>query len=149
MAVAGADHGRKGPNPLYPANLREFARRLYEQNGWSPYRIRKAIIGRGYDPAPAEHTIRTWVDDDYRDEHLKRGRSYRPAGPARQRAWALRLSRMEELRRVGLSYRAIAALMTHDFKDVDVTADQAERILKGKVSGRTIRRLLWPKGARS
>lgn len=148
MTVAEKPHGRKRANPSYSANLREFARRLYQQNGWTPYRIRKAIVGRGIEPVPSEHTIRTWVDDDYRDEHLKRGRNYRPAGPARQRAWGRRLARMEELRNeVGLSFRAIAALMSHDFEDLDLTADKAERILKGKVSGRTIRRLLWPKGS--
>lgn len=147
MPVAEAVHGRSQPNPVYPANLREYARRLHQENGWSPYRIRKAMLLRGIDPLPSEHAVRSWVDDDYREEHLLRSRRFGPPGPRKVHTWRLRLARMEELRGIKLSYTAIAALMSHDFEDIELTEEQARSILQGKVHWKTARRLLYPRAA--
>jgi hypothetical protein len=146
VSVAQKAHGRHQPNPNYPANVREYARRLAKENGWSPYRVRKAMTGR-VDPLPSEHAIRTWVDKDYYEDHLRKARTYGPAGPARKKTWARRLARMEELRNEAkLTYASIAKLMAHDF-GLSIGKEQTERILKGMVSGKTIRRVLSPREA--
>lgn len=131
----------------YPPKITEFARRLYADGaGKSISDIRTALEKRGY--TPKRDTIRYWVDDEYREEKLHRQRRYRPHGPPPKRGWRLRLDRMEELRhKVRLSYRDIARLMSHDYKDLDLSGCQVEHILKCDTKPRTIRRLLSPKGA--
>jgi hypothetical protein len=134
----------------YPMNVVTFARRLHEQNGWEAGRIRKALIARGH--SPSHNTVLCWIDEDYADmrrernklEHRRRRGGLR--SKPRHTPWGCRLTRMEELRAAGLSYGAVAKVMELDF-EVTLTRDQSERILKGMVSGRTIRRLLWPKEA--
>jgi len=132
---------------MYPAKVTEFARRLYaDGEGKSIDEIRQALAKRGY--SPGRSTIRYWVDEEFREEKLHRQRTYRPHGPAQKRAWRLRLERMQELReKVGLSFTSIAALMSHDFDDLELTEHQVRSIFNGTVSQKTVRRLLWPKGA--
>ncbi len=134
-------------SPTYPGNVREFARRLHEQNGWTGYRIRLALKLRGYTPLPAEATIKGWIDEDYREERNRRRRKGRPFPRTRMRAWRGRLERMRELREIGISYTAIAALMSHDFEEIDLSEEQVRSILQGKVQQQTVQRLLWPQGA--
>lgn len=131
----------------YPMNVITFARRLHEQNGWSANRIRKALQQRGH--SPAHSTVLCWIDDEYREERYDRTRRPGRPGPARRQAWRHRFDRMEQLRKLGLSFRSIAAVMTHDFEDVHVTEYQVRAIFNGTVSNRTVRRLLWPKGAQA
>lgn len=132
---------------MYPAKVTEFARRLYaDGEGKSINEIRASLAQRGY--APSRDTIRYWVDEDYREEKLHRQRKYRPHGPARKKTWRLRLERMQELReKVGLSFTSIAALMSHDFEDLELTEHHVRSIFNGSVSNKTVRRLLYPKGA--
>lgn len=139
-------HGRHKPNPHYPANVREFARRLYG-HGYTAYRIRKSLIARGYDPAPSQNTILCWVDDEYREIQRLNQRRFLPAGPKRAKAWEARMDRMCALRDTGLSYRSIAAVMSLDFEDVELSEHQVRAIFNAETSNRTIRRLLWPKGS--
>jgi hypothetical protein len=136
-------------NPAYPPRILEFSRRLYaDGEGHSISAIRMALAKRGY--TPSHSTILCWVDDEYREERLRRQRRYRPPGPAHRRGWQWRLERMKELREeVNLSTASIARLMSHDFNGVKLTRHQVETILTGKVSTKTARRLLYPQGMRS
>jgi hypothetical protein len=143
--ATAAEHGRHKANPRYPANIREFARRLY-QSGWSAYKIRQNLIARGYDPVPSQNTILCWVDDEYREIQRLNQRRFRPAGPKRARAWEARLDRMRQLRDAGLSFSSIAIVMTLDFENVDLSTEQVRYMLKGHAKTATIKRLLWPKG---
>lgn len=129
----------------YPANVVEFARRMYEA-GYSPYRIHKALHGRGW--GAAEDTIRCWVDPAYAEARAMKKRNGRGFRQERLRGFNRRLSRLHELRaEVCLSYRAIAALLSHDFEDIEISEEQVRAILNGNLSERKTRRLLWPKGA--
>lgn len=123
----------------YPANVREFARRLYA-HGYSPYRIHKSLKARGY--GAAEDTIRCWVDPEYAEARAMRKRTGRKPGPDPRRGYRRRLARMEELRGLGLSYRSIAAVMTNDFEDVELTTHQVRAIFRGWTSPRGVKRLL-------
>lgn len=141
----------KRPNPVYPANLREYARRLYADNGYSTHQIRKSIEGLGYNPPPSHCTIRCWVDDEYREERLRRQRRFQSKGVDRhwKRGWQQRLQRMGDLRdKAKLSASATARVMAHDF-DIHLTRHQVEAILSGKAEPKTIKRLLHPRGAQS
>jgi hypothetical protein len=125
----------------------EFARRL-TADGRTVSEVNRALAKLGY--TPKSDTVRYWVDEDYREEKLRRQRTYRPPGPARRKAWRLRLDRMRELReQVGLSYTSIAALMSHDFEDIELTEHQVRSIFNGTVSTKTVRRLLYPAGGKS
>jgi hypothetical protein len=142
----------KRPKVEYTANVREFARRLHEQNGWGVAEIRAALSKHGH--LPAHNTVLCWIDDDYCEERRERGRiemrRRNGSGPGKLRQrrvnpWDSRLDRMRDLRGIGLSFRAIAALMSHDF-GVDLTANRVEYLLKEKPKTRTVKRLLWPQG---
>lgn len=132
----------------YPMNVVTFARRLHEHNGMKAHQIRNALIQRGW--SPSHNTVLRWIDEDYADAWRearrieKRRKRGGLTGKPRRSAWGVRLARMEELRDAGLSYEAIAKLAELDF-GLTLSRSQIEGILKGKVSGRTIRRLLWPK----
>ena len=148
MTVTTApSHGRHKPNPSYPSNIREFARRLYDDGEYTAYGIRKALIKRGVRPVPSENTILCWVDPDYREARRASERRGGRPGPKRARAWEARLDRMRELRRLRISYRQIAALVSHDF-DLEIGTEQVRSILKGETRQATIKRL-WPDGASS
>lgn len=128
----------------YPANVREFARRLYA-HGYSPYRIHKSLKARGY--GAAEDTIRCWVDPEYAEARAMRKRNGRKPGRDPRRGYSRRFARMEELRALGLSFRDIAAVMSNDFEGIELTTEQVRSIFRGWMSDRRARRLLWPEEA--
>lgn len=142
----------RGPTQTYPPRITEFARRLYaDGEGRTINEIRAALAKRGYHPG--RDTVLYWVDEDFREALLMGQRHRRRRGgphrPPRRKAWHRRWERMEELRNLGLCYRSIAALMSHDFEDLDLSADQVRYMLKGDVDARTMRRNLWPQGAKA
>jgi hypothetical protein len=124
----------------------EFARRLADR-GADCSRVRTALAKRGY--SPSRNTVKRWIDPDFA-EATRRGkrRGGRP-GPHPRKTWRRRLERMEELRALRISYRSIAALMTHDFEHVELTENQVRAIFNGQTSERTIRQLLWPQAVKS
>lgn len=132
----------------YPANVRTYARRLYEQNGWGAHQIRKSLMVRGYNPAHT--TVLGWIDDDYAQarreasKYAHRRRRGRPSGVKRLHPWDTRLARLRDLRGpVRLSASAAARVMAHDF-GVHLSRHQVEAILSGEVKSKTVRRLLYP-----
>lgn len=127
----------------YPLAYYNRARELYGA-GWTNLAEVARMLERELGRKPNPTTIRKWVDPDYYESVRMRERTGGVSGPNRFKTWKLRLERMRELReKVGLSFRAIADLMSHDF-EVDLTAEQAERILTGRVCEGTTKRLLWP-----
>jgi hypothetical protein len=148
VTVAEKQHGRHKPNPRYEANVREYARRLAAQNGWTAYRIRRALIGR-IDPLPSEATIRNWIDPDRYEEQLRRERKFRPSGVSAKRGWQLRLERMRELREgAELSASATARVMCLDY-GLDLNRWQVEDLLNGRVKKhQTFRKHLYPQGTK-
>jgi hypothetical protein len=141
------------PRKEYPANVVELARRLHERRGWSAHRIRKALMTRGH--SPAHNTVLAWIDPAYaaqRREDTRLAMRRRNGGgdgasPRRRRHPAdRRLQRIRDLRALGVSFRSIAAIVSHDFADVDLDAEQVRGILNGTISTATTRRLLWPEG---
>ncbi len=152
MPVAERARRRKS-NSIHPAKVREFCRRLYQDYERTPSEIRKQLADRGYEPLPGWATILCWADPEYNRSRLARARSrhaQRRGGELRRntpkRGWHYRLERLEELRSIGISYRAIAALMSYDF-DLELTAAQVEYLLKEQPKTETIKRLLWPQGS--
>jgi hypothetical protein len=143
------------PRVEYPANVREFARRLHGENGWNVTRILASLAQRGY--YPSHNTVRAWVDDAYAEERrratriaMRRRNGGGPGRLTRRRAHpaATRLQRLRDLREhAKLSYRGIADLMSFDFEDVEITEEQVRAILDGRLSERKTESLLWPKGA--
>jgi hypothetical protein len=136
----------------YPMRVITFARRLHEQNGWSAHRIRKVLGERGYHPAHS--TVIGWISEDSRAARLERSRLYRRRngrgihrGPKRIELWEQRLARMREMRRAGLSFRAIAAMAKLDFDGLDLTEDQVRYMLNGETRPRRIKRLLGLEGS--
>lgn len=126
----------------YPAKVVDLARRMYA-SGYSPYRIHKELKKAGY--GAAEDTIRCWVDPAYAEARRLAKRTGRLPRQERRRGFNRRWSRMRELREeVGLSYRSIAALMTNDFAEVEITEEQVRAIFNGRLSEGKTRRLLWP-----
>lgn len=140
------------PRAEYPANVREFARRLHHDNGWTVSRIIAALAKRGHHPA--HNTVLAWVDEDYAEARRRATRiamrRKNGGGPGRltrrrQHPADMRLQRMRDLRSVGLSYRAIAALLSFDFEDVEISAEQVRAIFNGRLSQSTARQLVYPK----
>lgn len=132
----------------YPANVREFARRLHERQGLTAHAICKRLAARGF--TPDYNTVRCWIDDDYAEARREstrlamRRRSGRSHGRGRRRLelWAARWERMQELRGLRLSYRAIAAVMSNDFEGVELDAEQVRSMLRGRVAESRKRELL-------
>jgi hypothetical protein len=113
----------------YPANVSEFARRLYEEGRTVP-EVRAALARRGLNPTRS--TVLYWCRPDAREAHNFRNRHRRyPAGRQRQQemVWWAKYKRLRELRDAGLSYSAIAKLATLDF-GADLSADQARYMLQ-------------------
>ena len=138
----------------YPANVREFARRLHEQKDYTVTEILSALAKRGY--KPAHNTVLAWIDDAYAEERRRANRyamrRRNGGGPGRLTRRRLhpfdaREQRMRDLRRVGLSYTMIAALLCHDFEDIEIDGEQVRAIFNGRLSEKKTRALLWPKGA--
>lgn len=125
----------------YPANVVEFARRLYEQKGYTITRIRTALQRYGYNPSHT--TVLCWVDPEYKASRYAHRNTNRNLGRPRKHAWRHRLERMRKLRAAGLSQQDIARVMELDF-GLSLTRHQVDAFLRGKVSERTIRRNLWP-----
>jgi hypothetical protein len=131
-----------GTGTRYPANVTEFARRLYQDEGYRLVQVIEALGRRGI--TPARSTVLYWCDPDARTAHnvQNRTRMY-PHGRQRRReaSWSVKLRRMRELRGLGLSFDAVRRVANHEF-GTELDADAARRILTGRVSQRTIERLL-------
>lgn len=150
MAVAEAATQEHRGNPRHPAKVREFCRRLYQDYDRTPEEIRRILAERGYSPLPGWSTIRSWGDPEYRHRRLsrarrrhaqRRGAALKTRSP--KRGWHYRLERIQEMRSLGISYRAIAVLASHDW-DLDLTEGRVECLLKGTPREFTVKRLLWP-----
>lgn len=125
----------------HPSNVVARARTLHEA-GWRCGEI-PAILHRELGVCPHEVTVRRWIDPDYAEaQKLSKERSGRQM---RKWGWRSRLRRLRELREIGLSFSAIAALMSHDF-GLELSERQAEAIAKGTCIEATVKRLLAPEG---
>lgn len=133
--------------PTYPATLVGRARELHAAD-WNSTEIAR-IIARETDGRyqPSRNTVYRWIDPDYAAAERARKRTGRPKR-SRRKAWRFVFDRIEEMRRLGMSYRAIAVLVSHDF-DLSLTDEQVERMLQGRMRESTMAELLWPKGASS
>lgn len=113
------------------------ARRLHS-GGWSIYGIAKLMRRQG--TSVDETTIAEWVDPQLAERRrLLQARRYRinsarktqgrlGAGPSRSPEF--RLERMRNLRELGVSFNAIAKVMTFDFPGEPITEDQARHALR-------------------
>lgn len=129
-----------GTRRRYSMNVVRFARRVYESNG-SIEQTRSALLLQGY--SPSFKTVARWVDEGYlqRDRERRR-RPGRPGPGPRRRAWHDRLARAHELRSIGVSYRSVAAIMNHDFPDLQLTDEQVRYALQGRTRPESIRDLM-------
>lgn len=133
---ASSSKGRK-----YPANVSEFARRLYE-SGLSLTQVQLALARQGY--RPARSTVTYWCDPEaYEAHNLRNKRRLYPHGRTRTRTlpWQVKQRRMMALREAGLSFTAICKVMALDF-GLSIDHEQVRRIINGTVSVSTTRRLL-------
>lgn len=132
-------------SPSYPTPIVNRGKELVE-SGWNLTEAARIIAREtGGKHTPSRASIRRWSDPDYAETERMQKVTGKPIGGPRRKAWRMRLDRMRELRdKVGLSFRAIADLMSHDFEEVELNAEQTERMLTGRMSETTIARLLWP-----
>lgn len=126
----------------YPVAVVKRARELYEA-GWTNCSELARILARETGQAPNPTTIRKWVDPDYAEVCRARRQIGGISGPNREKTWQLRLRRVRELRGIGLSFRDIAALISHDF-DVSLSTEQVAYMLTAEPRQSTLERLLWP-----
>jgi hypothetical protein len=126
----------------HDAALMVRARELYEA-GWKCGQISR-LLASEFGVQPHEVTVRRWVDPDYAEAQKRSTRTSEPA--MRKWGWKSRLRRLRQLRGIGLSCSATAAVLALDF-DVDLTESQVEAIAKETCSDRTMKRLLAPEGA--
>jgi hypothetical protein len=135
-------------NPTYPANVREYARRLYCDFELSPYEIHNRMLRLSIDPCPVPSTIRRWADPDYCEaERQGRRRGGRPGPDRKVKTWRLRLERIKELRAVGLSWEDVSRVMNLDF-DLSLSRTQVRMYAEGRVGDRILRHRLYPEGAK-
>ena len=134
------------PPTGYPMTVVNRARELYEA-GWNCTEIAR-LLTRENGHAPHPTTIRKWADPDYAEVCRMRRQIGGVSGPNREKTWQRHLRRIRELRSLRISYRSIAALMSHDF-GLDLTADRVEYLLKKNPETSTVERMLWPEGART
>jgi hypothetical protein len=123
------------------------ARELYGA-GWTNCTEIARILEREMGRRPGQTTIRRWVDPDYAEVVRTRQRRGGVCGPARTNTWRLRLARIMDLQGIGLTYDAIARVVSHDF-ELELDEDQVGFLLRGEASDEGAGRLLWPEGAQS
>ena len=119
--------------------------------GWTPHQIAGIFRKRGVDPCPPPNTIRYWLrgglDMEKQREldrrHKARVRAERSGGRIVSRAATpeFKVARIRGLRELGVSYAAIAKVMTFDFgeritekqvRDAAVTGTYPRRLLQGQ-----------------
>lgn len=111
---------------------------LYEA-GWLPAEIQELLRQEGIEPAPSRNTIWAWT-------HPRKAEKQARRDLAKTRRWRTerasfswpgvrgpewKLERMRRLRDTGLSYAAIAKVMSFDFPSAPLTASQVEGVLRG------------------
>lgn len=139
MTTAAAPPRRRQPS--YPPKVVEFARRMYE-GGKKPPEIKVALERHGYSPGLT--TIRYWVDDELRANHMRKKRdglypSWRlNARERRIPVWEARRRRLVELREVGLSFSSIAKVANHDF-GLELTTEQVRGMINRTLHSQSIR----------
>jgi hypothetical protein len=135
--------------PGYPAKYSVRARELHAA-GWRQFEI-CALLEKEFGQRPSGRSVLRWCDPDYAEtERFDRAKGTALKPRQRRKMWRLVRDRMYELRHeVGLSCAAIAKLLSHDFEGVKVNEEQVRRMLEGRIAERTIKRLLWPRGAES
>jgi hypothetical protein len=99
--------------------------------GWNAAQIARRIPKEFTGVAPAETTVRRWVDPDY----AERQRTREQVGESKMRRWGWRrrLARVRALRGAGLTHASVAAVMHLDF-GLDLTDRQVERLVNEKVT---------------
>lgn len=126
----------------YPTKLIEFTRRLGEA-GYRTCDAQAALAKRGY--RPSRSTVKRWLNPElWEAERMakRKGGGVLPGPvPGMNWAWQRRLKRLHELREVGLSFRACADLMNHDF-GLQMTKEHSESVVKGQLSLESIRVLM-------
>lgn len=113
----------------YPARYHEYARRLYQDGGYTVPEVIEKLAERGV--TPARSTVIGWCRPEVRDAHnLKQKRRLYPSGRRKQRqlSWWAKARRARDLRDVGISYSAIAKVLALDFS-LDLTAEQVRYAL--------------------
>jgi hypothetical protein len=118
------------------------ARELYEA-GWRCGQI-PDLLAKEQGVKPSEVTIRRWVDQDYAEAQRQR----RPIGALhfRRQGWKPRLERIRDLASLGISAAAVAKVASHDF-GLSLNDRHVRGILEDKIPERSLRLLLYPKGA--
>lgn len=114
----------------------QLARDLHA-GGWKPTAIRR-LLGEAGHEQPSVYTIHQWTNPTYKERQLAQHRRRDAERTAAQsdfrwpnsRSTTWRLRRMETLRGLGLSYVAVAKVMSHDFPDAPVTCHEVERALE-------------------
>jgi hypothetical protein len=133
---------------VYPMSVVRRAREL-KRARWTDIQTSRLIAeeteGRH---TPARNTIRRWTDEDYRETERLRRETGKPIGGPRRKTWRMRFDRIVELHGLGISCASVAAVVCHDFA-IAVSGEQVRRMLQGELKERTIKRLLWPQGARA
>lgn len=142
----------------YPPKLIEFVRRLGEQ-GYRTVEAEAAVRKLGTDPMPTRETIHRWLDPDYWEAHRMKQRKGSLPGPrpTHSHTWQRKLERLRELRSIGLTYKAVALVMNHDYGLI-LTEDSARAVcterfpddsLKEVMEGRVLRRGRRPVASKS
>ena len=118
--------------------------RVLHDAGWGPREIQRILRDRGMDPVPSHMTIWRWVNPEGHQRHREQTNAInraRRAGSARfvfplprgpeWKEQKMRLLRAQE----GLSFNAIAKIMTFDFPDDPWTEDEVRDLLKDVTKG--------------
>lgn len=137
MSVQPVEITRRG-RVMYADHVADRARELHAA-GFPKKRIAKIVADEfGLPAPPTANTITAWVDPELAERwkdanRIRKRHRLRSAtlsvvqGAARSDDW--KLERMRALREGGLSYRAVAAVMSLDFPDDPVTEDQVRYAL--------------------
>jgi hypothetical protein len=122
----------------HPIAVVNRAKELAEA-GWTAAQIARQIPKEFVGVAPAETTVRRWIDPDYAERQRQ---SDRTGGiQTRRWGWRRRLARIRELRDAEVGFDAITKLLHLDF-GLALGREQVERIARGEVSTEAIRRNL-------
>lgn len=122
----------------HPSNVVARAKVLAEA-GWTAAQIARRIPSEFPGIAPAETTVRRWIDPDYAErqrEHCRTG-----GAETRRWGWRRRLARIRQLREAGIGFDAIAKLAHLDF-DLDLSKRQLQAITRGEYTDFATRQLL-------
>lgn len=120
----------------YPPKVIRFAQELREANPDRPIESIRQACGR-FGPVPSANTVRCWVDPDFALTHRIRNRMQMRRGTVRTKEDAVTVlsKRMADLRKIGVSYRAISAIFRLDY-GVDLDEERlryAHRYRNGRV----------------